>query len=139
MTATFINFTCRNNYFKNTKHIYLVDKRLFEMEENQFSSSKQYDSYKGKGHYSRRDNDDLNLNVQTIWFKHKTLRKIWFQERQKNNGLKSITYGICSQLLLITIVPCCHIWNWQIKSFRKADTKFKVNLTNCFRIRLTDR
>ena len=38
------------------------------MEENQLSASKQYDSYKGKDHYNKREINELNIIVQAKWF-----------------------------------------------------------------------
>lgn len=38
------------------------------MEENQLSATKQYDSYKGKDHYNKREINELNIIVQAKWF-----------------------------------------------------------------------
>lgn len=61
-----------------------MDKILFEMEENQLSSSKQYDSYKGKDHYNKREINELNIIVQTKWFIiDRTLRSLASRKEEK--------------------------------------------------------
>lgn len=65
--------------------MYLVDKILYEMEENQLCSRKQYGSCKSKVHYNRRDLSELNTIIQIEWFIDKTLREIKLKEKQKNN------------------------------------------------------
>lgn len=54
------------------------------MEENQLSSSKQYDSYKGKDRYNKREINELNIIVQTKWFIiDRTLRSLASRKEEK--------------------------------------------------------
>lgn len=55
------------------------------MEENQLSSSKQYDSCcKGKDHYNKREINELNIIVQTKWFIiDRTLRSLASRKEEK--------------------------------------------------------